>query len=789
MRWLALAATLAAPTLARAEPETVLAGFRTRAEVDAFATTVRFAMVEPVNERGEPDRGAALIRFLGHPSLDGPPQVAAHYRYAGFSYANWTPYEAVAVEAYLPSEQVPTIEFFVQSGSTEFTAPLQLAPHRRSTQRIALADIAASGVDVSGVSVIGFRAPLGEKPAPCRVVIDRIRLVGGDAPKVREARRAENATASERQPRTVARTESAEVAVNPKRSGQAVRRSVTAPVIATPQVLVVGGGLAGCAAAITAARMGADTLLIERTGSLGGMSTIGLVPPAFNEGLTEGIVREFCDRLDEVGGPAENRNPEMMKVVLLDMLQEAGAKVMLYSLAVDAVVRDGAIHGIIVENKSGTQAILADIVIDCTGDADIAAKAGVPFEIGRGRDDETQTQTLVFLLGNVDVPVLLKAREQLGDLVKQARANNDFTARFGAGAAIQPVVNSAHGVVNVNSINIGGVSGLKVEDLTYSHIEAQHDALRLVDFYRKYVPGCSECYLLSTAEVIGVRESRRIVGEYTLTGEDVLAGARFDDSIARGFYFVDIHAPDASGDASGARLSKPYEIPYRCLVPLQIDNLLVAGRPISVDHVAHGSARVMGTTMPIGQAAGCGAAMCVDRGCTPRELDGKRVRRKLERLGAKPATRENAPDNLALAKHGVTASADSYHPSYPNSAENAIDGLITRDAGSRWLSADTAPPHWLELHFPKPTEFARVKLHFFAHAIDSLNTQYVPRGFEVQVKRGEEWLRVAGTEDNTSLDPELTLDPVSAETIRIVFTVSCRTDGIVRLREVEVHSR
>jgi hypothetical protein len=789
MRWFALVAMLGAPAAACAAPETVLAGLNTRAEIDAFATTVRCAMVEPVDERGEPGRGAALIRFLGHPSLEAPPQVAAHYRYAGFPYANWSPYEAVVIDAYLPADDAPTIEFFVQSGSTEFAAPLQLAPRRHTTQRMALGDFAAGGVDLSAVSVVGFRAPLGEAPRPSRVVIDRLRLIGGDPEAVREARRAEDATASDRQPRSVARTEAAELAVSPQRTGQSVRRSVKAPVIATPKVLVVGGGLAGCAAAITAARMGADTLLVERTGSLGGMGTIGLVPPAFNVGLTEGIVREFTDRLDAVGGEAENRNPEMMKYVLFDMLQESGARVMLYSLAVDAVVRDDAVCGIIVENKSGAQAILADVVIDCTGDADIAAKAGAPFVIGRGRDDETQTQTLVFLLGNVDVPVLLKAREQLPDLVKQARANNDFTARFGGSAAIQPVVNAAHGVVNVNSINIGGVSGLKVEDLTYSHIEAQRDALKLVDFYRKYVPGCSECYLLSTAEVIGVRESRRIVGEYTLSGEDVLAGARFDDGIARGFYPIDIHAPDASGDAAGARLGKPYEIPYRCLVPKRIDNLLVAGRPISADHVAHGSARVMGTTMPLGQAAGCAAAMCLDRGCTPRELDGKRVRRMLERLGAKPATRENAPDNLAMAKYGVTASADSFHPSYPRSAENAIDGLITRDSSSRWLSADTPPPHWLELRFPQPTQVARVKLHFFAHSIDSLNTQYVPRGFEVQVKRGEEWVTVAGVTDNASLDPELTFDPVTAQTMRIVFTISCPSDDIVRLREVEVHGR
>ncbi len=576
--------------------------------------------------------------------------------------------------------------------------------------------------------------------------------------------------------------------VRPRATGKKIKRQVLAPVVATPEVLVVGGGLAGVAAAVTAARMGADALLVERTGALGGMATSGLVPPAFRPDLSQGLVADFCRRLDEIGGPAENRNPELMKYVLLQMMQESGARLMLYSLAVDAIVRNSVIRGVIVENKSGAQALLANIVIDCTGDGDVAAWAGAPFEIGRGRDDETQTQTLVFLLGNVNTRELLPARSQLPDLVRTARSAGDFQSRFAGGAAIQPVVVGEHGVVNVNSINIPQVSGLKVEDLTYAHVEAHMEAVQLVDFYRKYVPGCQDCYLLSTAELIGVRESRRIVGEYVLTGEDVLAGAEFRDGIARGFYPLDIHGADATGDAAGARLAKPYEIPYRCLVPQRIDNLLVAGRCISADHVAHGSLRVMGTTMPLGEAAGCAAALCLARGCTPRELDGRRVRRMLRSLGAWPRYGLHVPDNLALAAHGTVAVADSVLPTHGLPAANAIDGLVTRGQESRWLSDRTAPPHWIELHFPQPTEFDRVKLHFYSHAGDPYNPQYASPEFEVQVRRKDAWHTVARVRDNEDLRPEVVFGAVTAQVMRVLFTVPCQSDNIVRLREIEVHN-
>ena len=168
-------------------------------------------------------------------------------------------------------------------------------------------------------------------------------------------------------------------------------------------------------------------------------------------------------------------------------------------------------------------------------------------------------------------------------------------------------------------------------------------------------------------------------------------------------------------------------------------------------------------------------------------LSGKRVRWALRRLGAQPRTHDKVPDNLALAKHGVAVSVDSNLPSRAGTPGFAIDGIVGRGQESRWLSDDTPPPHWIELRFPQETEFDRVRLRFYTHADSPFNTQYVPASFEVQVKRGERWVQVAGVTDNQDLIREIAFDPVKAETMRVLFTVSCPSDDIVRLREIEVH--
>ncbi|MCE5217565.1 FAD-dependent oxidoreductase [bacterium] len=765
-----------------AEEVSLISGLDNRPQVDEFIGNLRSAMAEPVTEPRTEGSGAMRVRLFGHPSLETPPQFSATSVRGGLRYCDWRPYQQLLLDVYNLDEAPLQLVLFARSSAKEYTLPLSLPPGAWTTVRVPVADVQAAGVDTAAMTALGLRLDSGRRTQASRIVLDNVRLTGADVAAIRATRAREDAAYRVRPRPQPLRTPAVESVAELLTDKGKVRRVVDAPVVANPEVLVVGGGLAGVAAVVTAARMGADALLIERAGSLGGMATTGLVPPAFRKELNEGIVAEFLKRLEQVGGTAEMWNPEIMKVVLLDMVRESGAKLMLYTTAVDAIVRDNVIRGVMVEGKSGPQAILSRIVIDCTGDGDVAAWAGAPFEIGRGRDEETQTQTLVFLLGNVDTTKLLPARPKLPDLVAKARAEGGLTTRFAGGAAIQPVILGEHGVANINSINIPQVSGLKVDDLTYSHIEAQREALQLVDFYRKYVPGCEGCYLLQSAEFIGVRESRRIVGEYVLTGEDVLQGATFRDAISRGFYPIDIHAADGTGDAAGIHLSRSYEIPYRCLVPKKIANLLVAGRCISADHVAHGSVRVMGTTMPIGEAAGCAAALCIAKNRSPRSLQGDQIRRRLEDFSSWPSPGTQVPDNLALSSKGTVASADSIFSG--NAPDNAIDGLVTTSQSSRWLSDYSDPPHWLQLDFSAPQTVKQVKLYFFDPEGDTI---YLARGLEVQVQQEGKWRTVAAVTDNAQLRPTLNFAPVTTGALRVVFTTGCAGDNMIRLREVEVH--
>ncbi len=772
--------------IAYAQEVTILSPLDTRADADQFASRVRLALVEPVREPRTEGDGAMRIRFMLHPSADGVGMVEARDHRNGLRYRNWTPYQTLAVDLLNPGADAVEINLVIGNRDTEFLRPATLEPGKWTTVEVALADAAAASVDLSDVQRMGIQIPVLTRPRPTEVIVDNPRLIGADAEAIKAARDVEderNRTVPER-PRV--RTEAALQVVRPEPTGEKIRRCVDAPVIATPEVLVVGGGMAGVAAAVTAARMGAEVLLVERSGSLGGMATLGLVPPAMNVGLTQGITREFVDRLRAVGGPDQTWNPEVIKYVLLDMMRQSGAKLMLYSLAVGAIVEDGACRGIIVENKSGTQAIRAKVVIDCTGDGDVAAWSGAHFEIGRGRDNETQTHTLVFLLANVDTARLLPTVRDIPEMIRKARSEGKYKATFAGGAAIQPIVTGTHGAVNVNMINVPEVDGLKVEDLTYSHVEALREALDLVPFFREYVPGCEECYLAGTAEFIGVRESRRIIGEYTLTGEEALSGAVFPDAIARGFYPIDIHSPDGTGDASGARPGKPYDIPYGCLVPLQVENLLVAGRPISVDHVAHGSVRVMGTTMSLGEAAGCAAALCLLEGVTPRQLAGERVRATLEQLGGLPDYGTFVPPNLASAESGTIASSDSNFAKGGYAPHGAIDGLITRDQLSRWLSGDGPEAHWLQLDFPEPRTISQARLYFYSHEGSGDLLQYVPQRFEIQIPEDDGWRTVATSPDVLQVNPRLEFGPVTTKTMRVLFTRPNMTDNIVRLREIVV---
>jgi hypothetical protein len=416
-------------------------------------------------------------------------------------------------------------------------------------------------------------------------------------------------------------------------------------------VIVAGGGPAGIGAGIAAARHGAKTLIVEQFGCLGGMMTSGLhthlcilkTAQGGEDFVVGGVPMELCRRGEqrqygEIAGSNYDYEVEAMKRDLDDWALEAGCDLLYHSFASEAAVEDGRIVGLVVQNKSGRSLIGAGRVVDCTGDADVAASAGVPFEQGREADGLCQPVTLMFRVENV-------GWEALREYLRDDPGCRDMCRKAIEAGDMPPFQTQLMGFwytrfrpsqMGVNFTNLTRVDATSAGDLTRAEIECRRQVAILLEVFRRYLPGCENIYLLDTAQVIGIRESRRIVGEYVLTMDDVLALRKFEDGIARGSFFVDIHSPDDTGLFEPRHLPKGgyYDIPYRCLVPLEIDNLLVAGRCISVTHEALGSTRVMFQCMALGEAAGMAAAMSLQQQVTPRELDARVLRRELSEAGA-----------------------------------------------------------------------------------------------------------------------------------------------------------
>jgi hypothetical protein len=409
--------------------------------------------------------------------------------------------------------------------------------------------------------------------------------------------------------------------------------------------------------------------LLEEKPFVGGNATLGLPIMTFHafngEQIIHGIAQEMIDRLVEMGGctgHVEARGAHMPTYALVDaeavkhvglqMLLDAGVRVMLHSFVVDALVNDRAVTGIVVAGKSGLCIFTADRVVDCTGDADVAARAGAPFVKGRPWDGGMQAMSLNFRLGNVDLDRIVKhfgegliVGKKPGEAVERPiRGQGTFGPWDAEVEKEQLFPDRNHhlwwnsfreGEVNINTTRISGRDPTELASLTDAEIEGRRQVYRVIRFLKRYVPGFEKAHLISTGSQIGIRETRRIVGEYTLTGSDVLEARRFPDSIARGSYPVDIHDP--SGKGWGVQFVKEggdYDIPYRCLVPKEIENLLVAGRCISADHEAIGSTRVMAPCMAMGQAAGLAAALSIEQNVPPRRLDIGLLREALRRQKA-----------------------------------------------------------------------------------------------------------------------------------------------------------
>jgi hypothetical protein len=458
-----------------------------------------------------------------------------------------------------------------------------------------------------------------------------------------------------------------------------------ATLAAETDVLVVGGGPAGLGAALGAAEAGARVILAERHGFLGGNATAALVmplmsfhtqrgrpvPPAKQQRImpqdhgpgdpvVAGVLDRLLGRLLSLGGamaPSDQTgftvpfDPELFKLAALDLLEEAGVELLLHAFASGIVgTPSGVVDGVVFETKSGPVVVRAKTVVDCTGDGDVAALAGAPFEVGREGDGLVQPMTLMFRMVEFEQaafeaytranPDQWRGVHGLRDLVRQATEAGELDLPredilfFGT---VQPRE------VAVNSTRVTGVLGIDVFDLTRAEVVARRQMMQIAAFFKKWVPGFAESYVVQSGVGIGIRETRRIVGEYRLDVDDVLAARKFDDGIARCAYPIDIHNPSGSG----TRLERlppgeSYDIPLRCLLPQRVDGLLVAGRCISGSHEAHSSYRVMPTSVATGQAAGACAAIAVAEGRMPRDVDARRVQDVLRAQGATLGARSRA---------------------------------------------------------------------------------------------------------------------------------------------------
>ncbi|MBD2847017.1 FAD-dependent oxidoreductase [Paenibacillus sp. IB182496] len=435
-------------------------------------------------------------------------------------------------------------------------------------------------------------------------------------------------------------------------------------------VVVCGGGPAGINAALAAARGGAKTLLIERYGFLGGMSTIALVYPWMTFHTMEGkqviggIAQEIVDRLmAEDASPGHVRDtvgfvntitpydPEVYKILIHDMLREAGVKVLLHSF-VDRVKTDGdRIARVEITTKSGRYAVHASQYVDTTGDADLAYLSGAPCLQGRDGDKLTQPMTMKFRMRGVDLD---RVKQYMLDHPDEFYKKTPFAElpelplsgvlgyyKHWKEAAL-PInrdqvlffIGPGPDEVLVNTTRVQGLDSTDVSDLTEAEVLGRKQVRMVADFM-KGLPGFEQARLSSVGTQIGIRESRRIEGQYALQVEDVIEGKPMDDCIARSGYPIDIHDPSGKGvTAAWVKGDGAYDIPYRCLLPQRIANLLVAGRCISTTHETLATTRLTPSCMATGQAAGTAAALAAAQGIAPAEVDVALLQQRLREAGA-----------------------------------------------------------------------------------------------------------------------------------------------------------
>lgn len=405
------------------------------------------------------------------------------------------------------------------------------------------------------------------------------------------------------------------------------------PIAGRTQVIVCGGGPAGIAAALAAARAGADVRLIELAGCLGGVWTAGLLTKILDAENKTGIMAELLTMFVERGGPVANDtrgtvyDPEIAKVVLEELLVGAGVKILLHTRVVGAVTDDkNRLAAILTESKSGRQAWVADRFIDCTGDGDLAAQAGCQFDVGVGADCTCQPMSMIALLTGVDPVEVAEFIRETGPSAKP------HFLKFMEDAGINPsyrapTLRHLHsGIFSIMTNHEYGVSAFDAQAVTEATIRARREIHEIVRGLRRLGGPWQGLAVVATAEQIGVREGRRIRGRYHISAEDLANGLRHDQAVCRVKFPIDVHALSTQGskevDHSFKKAGlKPYDIPYPSLVAADVDGLLMAGRCISGDFIAHSSYRVTGNSVPMGEATGLAAAKSIELGVMPHELN------------------------------------------------------------------------------------------------------------------------------------------------------------------------
>ena len=411
------------------------------------------------------------------------------------------------------------------------------------------------------------------------------------------------------------------------------------PVSGSFDVIVAGSGPAGMAASVLAARGGARVLLIEAQGSVGGIATTGLMSH-FTGTADSAIYREFLHRAANKNpynkGEFTNKiDPELLKNTFYEMIKEEHIELLLYTFCCDAIVENNCVCGVITESKSGRQVFFAKVIIDCTGDGDVAYYAGAEFFKGREEDGLMQPATVMFKVGGVDYSKAVfpgsfetTVYTEKGELQSLAKEILPHPAGH-----VLLYKSTLPGIVTCNMTNCTGIDGTSADDLTKAELVCRSQMEPIVDFLRKYVPGYENCYIISAASLIGVRETRHFKGIKQLNEKDIIEAKQFDDAVVRGAHFnFDVHNISGSGlDKTGVqkefKQQKGYTIPYGCMVPEKIDGLLLSGRNISGTHMAHSNFRAMPICAAIGEACGAAAAIAVKTGTVLRDIDPKEIQK------------------------------------------------------------------------------------------------------------------------------------------------------------------